>query len=235
MRFYLGGPLLLSALVVDGLSLQPGCARAAAAPARCQAWLVGGGGYILKELPPAKAGILILTWSKVAASMRADGFKPNSEAIGDRAVQLKQIAAALPELGSKANVLALCSQGSMSFDTLQEPHASMAKRLSLTTVTGALSAGIGSAVGFVSRWPDHVSIDGCAFNPSFLLAGEDAERKLIEHVVAEALRDGCEDIRLSPGGLQLDEAHFYESCGFRAVDGSEQLSYVSEPAVVVAS
>ena len=60
-----------------------------------------------------------------------------------------------------------------------------------------------------------------------VLTGEDAERALIEHVVAEALRDGCEDIRLSPSGLQLDDAHFYESCGFREVDGFSQLSYAS--------
>lgn len=219
--------ILLGTVAVEALSVQLGCARAVVASSRCRARLAVDGSYLLKELPPAKAGILILTWSKAAGSMRADGFQPNSEAIGDRAVQLKQIAAALPGLASKANVLALCSQGSMSFDTLQEPHASMAKRLSCTTVMGALSAGSGSAVGFVSRWPDHVSIDGCAINPSFLSAGEDAERALIEHVVAEALRDGCEDIRLSPSGLQLDEVHFYESCGFRAVDGSSQMSYAS--------
>jgi len=181
--------------------------------------------YIVKELLPAKAGILILTWSKAAGNVRADGFQPNLEAVGDRADQMKQIHAVLPGLASKANVLALCEKGSLSFDTLQEPHASMAKRLSRTKIVGAISAGSGSAVAFVSKWDDHYSIDGCAFNPSFLVAGEDAERALVKHVVAQAQEEGCDDVRLTPGKLQLPG--FYASCGFEEVDGAEQLSYKS--------
>ena len=40
-----------------------------------------------------------------------------------------------------------------------EPHASSAEKLSRTKLVGALSAGQGSAVAFVSTWPDYVSID----------------------------------------------------------------------------
>ena len=157
--------------------------------------------------------------------MRADGFQPNLEAIGDRANQMKTLASVLPGLASTANILALCAKGSMSYDTLQEPHASVAERLSRTRVHGALSAGAGSAVAFVSSWPDHVSIDGCAINPSFLVAGESAERAVLEHIIALAQHDGVTDVRLTPSGLQLDEPDFYASCGFRPVEGSAQLSY----------
>ena len=116
----------------------------------------------------------------------------------------------------------------MSFDTLQEPHASRAKRLSRTKVVGALSAGSGSAVGFVSTWKSHVSIDDVAINPSFMVASEDAERALIAWQVAEAHKAGITDIRLTPGGLQLDDVAFYAACGFHPVEGSEQLSYAGE-------
>jgi len=39
--------------------------------------------------------------------LRADGFKPNTEAIGDRMVQLKGIDKALPGLAAQANILTL--------------------------------------------------------------------------------------------------------------------------------
>lgn len=222
LRSWLGSSLLLA--TVDALTLLPS-ARVKAQPRCAQVRLAEEISFLLQELPPAKAGILILTWSKAAQHVRADGFKPNIEAIGERAPQMKVIEKLLPGLASKANILALCAKGSMSFDTLQEPHASVAMRLSRTKVYGALSAGGGSAVGFVSSWPDHVSIDGCAINPSFLAAGEDAERALLEWQVAEALANGVTDIRLTPSGVQLDDEAFYAACGFHPVEGSEQLSY----------
>ena len=104
----------------------------------------------------------ILTWSKAAQNLRADGFKPNTEAIGERQPQLKAIEKALPRLAAQANIVAQCEKGTLSYDTLQEPHASRAKRLSKTKVVGALSSGAGSAVGFVSHWKAHISIDDCA-------------------------------------------------------------------------
>ena len=77
--------------------------------------------------------------------MRADGFKPNTEAIGERMVQLKGIDKALPGLAAQANILALCAKGTMSYDKLAESHASRAKRLAKTKVVGAISAGKGAA------------------------------------------------------------------------------------------
>ena len=56
--------------------------------------------------------------------MRADGFKPNTEAIGDRMVQLKGIDKALPGLAAQANIL-----------TLTHPHLSPFT-LALTTLRG---------------------------------------------------------------------------------------------------
>ena len=45
----------------------------------------------------------ILTWARAAQGLRADGFKPNTEAIGDRMVQLKAIDKALPGLAAQAS------------------------------------------------------------------------------------------------------------------------------------
>ena len=55
----------------------------------------------------------ILTWARASQGLRADGFKPNTEAIGDRMVQLKGIDKALPGLAAQANILTL---------TLTHPH-----------------------------------------------------------------------------------------------------------------
>ena len=40
----------------------------------------------------------------------------------------------------------------------------------------AISAGAGSAIGFVSRWADHWSVDRIVVNPAYMVAGEAAER-----------------------------------------------------------
>ena len=86
----------------------------------------------------------------------------------------------------------------------------------------------GGAVGFVSHWDTHVSIDDCAINPSFMVASEKAERALIAWQVSEALENGVTDIRLTPGGMQLNELDFYAACSFHPVEGSEHLSYRAE-------
>ncbi|KAL3917728.1 MAG: hypothetical protein SGPRY_006291, partial [Prymnesium sp.] len=119
-----------------------------------------------------------------------------------------------------ANVLGLCERGGMSFDKLSEPHASMGERLSKTRVVAALSAGKGSALAFVSEWDDYLSIDACVVNPSYLIAGEGAERVLLSHVVQEALSSGVKCIRLQPS-YQVEGVEFYEPCGFFPVDGEE--------------
>ena len=68
----------------------------------------------------------ILTWARASQGLRADGFKPNTEAIGDRMVQLKGIDKALPGLAAQANIL-----------TLTHPHLSpFTLTLALTTLRG---------------------------------------------------------------------------------------------------
>ena len=107
----------------------------------------------------------------------------------------------------------------MRFDALQEPHASVADRLSRTKLFAAISAGKGSALAFVSTWPDHVSIDACVVNPGYLVLGEEAEAALLDHVVKSAKDDGATDIRLHPT-YQVDES-FYENRGFHPKELSE--------------
>eukprot|EP00966_Prymnesium_polylepis_P163790 3786365-Prymnesium_polylepis.1 len=135
------------------------------------------------------------------------------EATEDRAFKMKQMADDLPRLAAQANVLGLCERGSMNFEALAEPHASMGERLSKTRVMAALSAGKGSALAFVSDWNDVVSIDACVVNPSYLVAGEGAERVLIDHIVQQALADGAAQIRLQ-SSYQVEGDAFYEPCGF---------------------
>lgn len=217
--------LLLLPVLVQSYSLGSTLPARTRATRSSSVRLAEGQDYMLQELNPAKAGILILTWSRASQGLRADGFKPNTEAIGDRMVQLKGIDKALPGLAAQANILALCAKGTMSYDTLVEPHKSKAKRLAKTTVVGAISAGKGGAVGFVSKWTGHWSIDGCAINPSFLIASEKAERALVAWQVSEALASGVTDIRLTPGNMQLNDLEFYAACGFYPVEGKDNLSY----------
>ena len=54
-----------------------------------------------------------------------------------------------------------------------------------TCTPAALRAHPGGAVGFVSKWKGHWSIDGCAINPSFLIASEGAERALVARQVSD--------------------------------------------------
>lgn len=172
-------------------------------------------GFLVQGLPAPKGFFLLTTWSKAAADMRANGFAPSSEAIGERANRLRYLADELPKRAAQANVLALCERGSMSFDTLQEPHRSVGERLSRTQLVAALSVGQGSAIAFVSRWDDHISIDACMINPAYMIAGEGAESKLISQLALEAEAEGVGDVRLAPG-FQVEGAAFYEALGFRS-------------------
>jgi len=178
--------------------------------------------FRIQNLPAPKAHFLLHTWTKAAQDTRANGFRPAMEAYGDRALKMKQMAEDLPRLTAQANVLGLCERGNMNFDALTEPHASMGERLSKTRVVVALSAGQGSALAFVSQWDDLVSIDACVVNPSYLVAGEGAERVLIDHVVREALEGGVTSVRLQ-SSYQVEGEAFYEPCGFYATDDGEGL------------
>ena len=178
-------------------------------------------GYMLQNLPGAKSSFLLHTWNRGAMDMRANGFQPKGEAVGDHAFRLKDLASMFPALVAEAKIIGMCEGGQLTYDKLQEPHASVAARLSKTRLMGALSAGKGSALAFVSEWPDHVSIDACVINPNYLVAGEEAEAALITYVAQQAVADGFDSVRLKPV-YQVDGGAFYERCGFFADEGASE-------------
>ena len=172
-------------------------------------------GYVIQQLPAVKGSWLLHTWSQAAITVRSNGFNPKqAEATsGDGALRMKDLANQLPKLVSQGKILGLCEKGTLSFDSLDEPHKSMAKRLKRTRMMAAISAGKGSALAFVSDWDDHVSIDACVVNPTYLELGMDAEAALLEHVTQAALEAGAAEIRLRPS-FQVEGDAFYARCGF---------------------
>ena len=136
-----------------------------------------------------------------------NGFQPKMEAIGAHALRLRHLVDELPSVDSVTNILGLVEKGSLSFDNLQEPHKSKAERLSKTRVVGAISAGSGSAIALVSDWGDKVSIDAVVTNPSYLVASEQAELELVEHIARKAAADGAE-VTLTPGLQVAGDAEF---------------------------
>ena len=58
-------------------------------------------------------------------------------------------------------------------------------RSSLLSTSTTTATPPGGAVGFVSKWEEHWSIDGCAINPSFMIASEKAERALVDWQVSD--------------------------------------------------
>jgi len=142
-----------------------------------------------------------------------------AEAIGERALKLKQLATQLGEMKGQVNVLGLLSKGSLTLETLQEPHKSMAKRLSTTRIMAAISAGQGSAMALVSRGEGYMSIDLIATNPSYMVASETAELALLEAVVAEAAQAGASEVKLSPA-FQVGGDTFYSIAGFLPAEGA---------------
>ena len=181
------------------------------------------GSWLVQQLPPGKGSFLLFQWQNAAQTARANGFSPASEAVGEGAFRMKALSDALPQVVAQSKILAMCDQGNLSFDKLQEPHASIAERLSKTKMIAALSAGSGSAVAFVSEWDDHVSIDKCVVNPSYMGLSADAEAHLLRHVATEALEAGKTDVRLA-GMFQVDGDEFYERCGFYPT-GEEEGAY----------
>lgn len=186
------------------------CSRAAALT------LPDPSAYTLKALPAGKAAVLLMQWSRAADGMRSQGFQPSTEAIGERALKLKQVAADLPKLIPRAKTLGLVEQGKMKLE--QAEKADAATRLARTTTYAAISAGKGSAIAFVSEWDDHVSIDATAVNPGYLIASEEAELALLEHVASNALQGGAAEVRVS-SCFQVDGDAFYEAAGFSPAEG----------------
>lgn len=125
---------------------------------------------------------------------------PGDEAVGERQLKLKQLAEELPRLKSATMILGLCEKGQLTFQTLQvashgpgrsggvpletafthtpfhtlstpqEPHRAQAEVLSRTTLEAAISAGRGSAIGFVSWWDGYISIDAIAVNAHLVIS-----------------------------------------------------------------
>lgn len=173
-----------------------------------------------------------------AQTVRANGFSPATEAVGDGAFKMKALHEELPKLKAQAGIIGLCEKGQLSFDKLEEPHASMAKRLSRTKLMAALSAGAGSAVAFVSEWDDHVSIDHCVVNPSYMGKSAEAELTLLEQVATNALANGTPDVRLRPS-YQIEGDAFYARCNFYPDEGESDnkdrvLRYKSESSAAAA-
>jgi len=124
-------------------------------------------GYMIRTLKATQSVGLLAAWEKASKDLRAAGFRgPEDQAIGERALKLKQLNEELPRLKSTAMILGLCENGQLSFETLTEPHKSQAETLSRTTLEGAISVGRGSAIAFVSRWDDHITIDAITINPT---------------------------------------------------------------------
>lgn len=98
------------------------------------------------------------------------------------------------------------------------------ERLARTRVFGANSFVGSSALTLVSFWPDHVSVDACAINPSSLSKGEMAERAILRHVTAAAEAAGCADVRLDRRAdrfFQNDGDDFYAPAGFFPADDAD--------------
>ena len=164
--------------------------------------------FMIQDLPAPKAHFLLFTWTRAAQGLRSNGFQPKMDAIGAHALRLRHLVDELPSVDSVTNILGLVEKGSLSFDNLQEPHKSKAERLSKTRVVGAISAGSGSAIALVSDWGDKVSIDAVVTNPSYLVASEQAELELVEHIARKAAADGAE-VTLTPGLQVAGDAEFY--------------------------
>jgi hypothetical protein len=168
--------------------------------------------------PAIKGSFLLQTWAAQAETVRANGFSPKSEAVGNGAFKMKALADELPKLKAQASIIGLCEKGQMSFETLKEPHATIGARLSRTKLMAALSAGAGSAVAFVSEWDDHICVDACVVNPSYMGASEEAELALLQKVATNALADGKADVRLR-ASYQIEGDAFYARAEFFPIEG----------------
>ena len=206
-----GRPMRSSVLHLAAL-LSAAAAMTVPAPAKSN-WLV-------QKLPAGKGSFLLFQWNQGVITIRGNGFSPATEAQGDGAIKMKKLGEELAPLVAQAKILAMCETGGLSFDKLEEPHASIAERLSKTHMLAALSAGHGSAVAFISEWDDHVCIDRCVINPQYLKKGEDAEAHLLTHIAQQAMEAGTTDVRLRPS-YQIED-DFYSRIGFVPMEDAEE-------------
>mmetsp|Transcript_45075 Transcript_45075/g.82504 ORF Transcript_45075/g.82504 Transcript_45075/m.82504 type:complete len:342 (-) Transcript_45075:8-1033(-) len=89
-----------------------------------------------------------------------------------------------------------------------------------TEIYSAISIDYGSAMAFVSKWEDrkYWSIDCIVINPDFMTEGEFAERALLEHIGAEAVKSGIDQVRL-PNPVDQYDDDFYERAGYFPMEG----------------
>lgn len=177
--------------------------------------------FMLQKLPAGRGSFLLHTWGQAAQTVRANGFSPATEAVGDGAFRMKALAETLPKVVAQAKIVGVLENGSVDTSSLDEPHKSNGERLSRTKLMAAISSGKGSAAALVSEWDDHVSIDASVVNPSYMAKGEGAEAILLRHVAEEALESGKEYVRLV-SMYQVAGDAFYAACGFYPSEEEEE-------------
>jgi len=170
--------------------------------------------FKIVDMPTAKAGALIKSYSDRVMIMRSNGFQPNVECwMPDRQPQVKRMNEKVSEVGNIAKAAGASKQLTHTDAVGAEPES---ERIARTRAVVALAATGGTSVVLVSYWPDHVDFEASVVNPGKLAVGEAAERAVIRHVIAEALERGCTDIRLfnrEDRFFQLGGDAFYEPCG----------------------
>jgi hypothetical protein len=131
-------------------------------------------------------------------------------------------------ISTTAKAVGACDARLGPSDPVGPRDSAQTERVARTRICAVLTQTGGSAICFVSYWPDHISIDACVCDPAALAVGEAAEKAVIEHVTQSALSRGCTDIRLANSGdrfFQLDGMSpaaslgdtgntFYERCHF---------------------
>ena len=142
-----------------------------------------------------------------------------------RQLQVKTMGLSMRSISSIAKAVGDCDARLRSTDPVGlEWGAISSERIARTCICAAITPTGGSAICFVSYWPDHISIDACVCNPAALAVGEAAEKAVIDHVTKLALSRGYTDIRLANSvdrffqleGVAPGETGdtFYEQCSF---------------------
>ena len=172
--------------------------------------------YMLRQLQPAQSIGLLAAWEKASRDLRAAGFRgPQDEAIGERALKLKQLAETLPRVKSTAMILGLCEKGSLSFETLEEPHKSQAETLSRTSLRGEPPWGSPRGHPHLAFGIAHRA-GGCAHAPSL------PPRPRSRNLRRPRLRNR---LRLAVGGPRLDR----RGAGDSSAAARTNLGYPSAP------
>ena len=94
-----------------------------------------------------------------------------------RQLQVKTMESNILSISSIATAVGACGDRLESADPVGARWGAIkAERIARTRIFAAITPTGGSAICFVSYWPDHVSIDACVCNPEALSVGEAAEK-----------------------------------------------------------